>query len=201
MQPIGEWVVGEACRQSRRWQDMGLEPVKIAVNLSPSQFRHQRLTRVVDHALKETGLLPGLLELEITETAVMVNVGMAAELMSRLKAVGIRLCLDDFGVGNTSLVGLKQFPIDTVKVDGSFLRMVETSPTDAAIVSAIIGIGDSLGLLVIGEGVETPGQMRFLRERGCETMQGFLFSQPLPPAEVAGMLRESALRREATPIA
>jgi len=201
MQPIGEWVVGEACRQSRLWQDAGLQPVKIAVNLAASQFRQQRLTRVVERALKDTGLSPDLLELEITETAVMMNIGMAAELMARLKAVGVRLCLDDFGVGNTSLVRLKQFPIDTVKVDGSFLRTVETNPTDAAIVSAIIGIGESLGLLVIGEGVETPGQMRFLRERGCETMQGFLFSQPVSPPEVARMLRESSLRAETIPLA
>ncbi len=195
IQPIGEWVVAEACRQSRAWQDEGLEPMRIAVNLSASQFRHQRLHRVVETAIREAALSPELLELEMTETAVMMNVGMGADLMARLKAVGVRLCLDDFGVGNTSLVRLKQFPIDTVKVDGSFLRTVDINPTDAAIVSAIIGIGDSLGLLVIGEGVELPGQMRFLRERGCNTMQGFLFSRPRSAEDAARILRGS-LRAE-----
>jgi len=128
----------------------------------------------------------------------MMNIGVATELMFRLKQVGPRLCLDDFGVGNTSLVHLKQFPIDTVKVDGSFLRAVETSPTDAAIVSAIIGIGESLDLLVIGEGVETRGQARFLRDRGCHTMQGFLFSGPVDAEEAGRLLRAGALETNET---
>lgn len=143
-------------------------------------------------------ICPELLELEMTETAVMMNIGVATELMFRLKQVGPRLCLDDFGVGNTSLVHLKQFPIDTVKVDGSFLRAVETSPTDAAIVSAIIGIGESLDLLVIGEGVETRGQARFLRDRGCHTMQGFLFSGPVDAEEAGRLLRAGALETNET---
>jgi diguanylate cyclase (GGDEF)-like protein/PAS domain S-box-containing protein len=200
MHPIGEWVVGEACRQSRAWQEAGLEPTKIAVNLSASQFRQEGLERVVGRELRMASLSPELLELEINETAVMMNVSVAAELMSRLKRVGVRLCLDDFGVGSTSLVHLKQFPIDTVKVDGSFVRAVETSVTDAAIVSAIIGIGESLDLLVIGEGVETPGQVQFLRERGCDTMQGFLLGRPVGAAEVEGILRESGVRSDGMPL-
>jgi EAL domain-containing protein (putative c-di-GMP-specific phosphodiesterase class I) len=194
MHAIGEWVLAEACRQARAWRQAGLPPVRIAVNLSASQFRQERLAAAVTGALQRSALEPELLELEITETAVMTNVELAAALMSRLKETGTRICLDDFGVGNTSLVYLKQLPIDTLKVDGSFLRTVENNPTDAAIVSAIIGIGDSLGLLVIAEGVETLGQMRFLRDRGCNTMQGFLFSRPVPPADVPDLLRDGSLR-------
>jgi EAL domain-containing protein (putative c-di-GMP-specific phosphodiesterase class I) len=194
-------VLAEACEKSRGWRQASVEPVRIAVNLSASQLRQQRLTAVVRQVLRDSALDPQLLELEITETAVTMNVELAAGLMARLKDTGVRLCLDDFGVGSTSLMHLKELPIDTLKVDGSFLRTVEANATDAAIVSAIIGIGDSLGLLVVGEGVETSGQMQFLRERGCDTMQGFLFSRPVGAADVPAMLRQGSLKIECVPSA
>ncbi len=197
IEPIGEWVLLEACKQNRSWQEAGFEPVRMAVNLSPSQFRQKRLTRAVAQALRDSNLDPAWLELEITETAVMANVSYAVQLMARLKENGVRLCLDDFGIGHASLRYLKQFPVNTIKVDGSFLRTVESNPTDAAIVSAIIGIGESMNLQVIGEAVETPSQLQFLRERGCDIMQGFLFSQAVNANAATELIRQNKVIREA----
>ncbi len=190
IESIGEWVVREACAQLREWQEEGLPTVKVAVNLSPLQFHQRNLAGVMREVLTTAGLDPRLLELELTENTAMRNVDFSAKLMADLKAMGLGLCLDDFGVGYTSLVYLKRFPLDTVKIDRSFLGSLDRTPGDAAIVSAILGIARSLGLGVIGEGVETDAQCRFLLSQGCEIMQGFLFSRPVPAPVMAELLRD-----------
>jgi diguanylate cyclase (GGDEF)-like protein/PAS domain S-box-containing protein len=197
IEPIGEWVLKQTCRQNKSWQRENLAPVMIAVNLSPVQFHQQNLVAAVRQALGESGLDPRHLQLEITESTAMRNVDFSIRLMGRLKEMGVSLCLDDFGVGYTSLIYLKQFPLDTVKIDRGFLGGPRTDDSDAAIISAIIAIAHSLGLGVIGEGIETPAQLRLLLERDCETMQGYLFGRPVPPEEATLLLREQQAKRVA----
>jgi diguanylate cyclase (GGDEF)-like protein/PAS domain S-box-containing protein len=207
IEPIGEWVLKRTCAQNKEWQREDLPAVQIAVNLSPVQFHQQDLIAVVRRALGESGLDPRYLQLELTESTAMRNVDFSIRLMARLKEMGVGLCLDDFGVGYTSLVYLKQFPLDTVKIDRMFLNGASPSPgsaawrgadsSEAAIISAIIGIARSLGLGVIGEGVETSGQLRLLLERDCEVMQGYLFSKPVPAGTAAALLREQRLQHTA----
>lgn len=193
IETIGEWVLRETCTQVKAWQDEGLPRVRAAVNLSPLQFHQRNLVGVVQEALDATGLDPAYLELELTESTAMRNVDFSVKLMASLKAMGLRLCLDDFGVGYTSLVYLKQFPLDTVKIDRTFLSALQQAASDAAIISAIIGIARSLGLGIIGEGVETDAQLRFLLAHGCEVMQGYLFARPVPAPAMARLLRERML--------
>ena len=201
IEPIGEWVLRHTCAQNKAWQRENLPPVKMAVNLSPLQFHQQNLVAVVRQALGESGLDPRYLQLELTESAAMRNVDFSAKMMARLKGMGVGLCMDDFGVGYTSLVYLKQFPLDTIKIDRTFLRALETDASNATIISAVIAIARSLGLGIIGEGVETPTQVRLLLERDCEVMQGYFFSEPLP-AEAAGeLLREQQTKRTAIQVA
>jgi EAL domain-containing protein (putative c-di-GMP-specific phosphodiesterase class I) len=198
IEPIGEWVLRHTCAQNKTWQRENLPPVKIAVNLSPLQFQQQNLIAVVRQALGESGLDPRYLQLELTESAAMRNVDFSAKMMARLKGMGVGLCMDDFGVGYTSLVYLKQFPLDTIKIDRTFLRALETDASNATIISAVIAIARSLGLGIIGEGVETPTQVRLLLERDCEVMQGYFFSEPLPADSATALLREQ--RSQRTPI-
>jgi diguanylate cyclase (GGDEF)-like protein len=186
---IGKWVLHTACAQSMAWQRAGLAPVQIAVNLSPRQLADPGLVADVRRVLGETKLAPELLELEVTESSVMHNVDRAVEVMTALREMGVRLAIDDFGTGYSSLAQLKRFPIDTLKVDRSFIRDIPDDLEDRAIAEAIIAMGRTLSLTVVAEGVETDAQKEFLRTRACDQMQGFLFSQPVTADEFAALLR------------
>ena len=188
--PIGKWVLTTACAQNVAWQRAGLPPVCIAVNLSPRQFADDELLRDLDAALRDSGMDPMLLELEITESMVMGNIDRAARQLTAIKERGVRLAIDDFGTGYSSLAQIKRFPIDTIKVDRSFIRDLPQDSEDRAITQAIIAMGKTLSLTVVAEGVETQAQQDFLTEHACDEMQGFLFSRPIPPEEFADFLRE-----------
>jgi EAL domain-containing protein (putative c-di-GMP-specific phosphodiesterase class I) len=178
--PIGRSVLREACRQVRAWQDAGLPAVPVAVNISAVEFRDKNFLAGVAQILKETGIAPRYLEMELTESVLMQDSESSLSLLAALKAMGVQLAIDDFGTGYSSLSYLKRFPIDILKIDQSFVRDVASEPNDAAIVNAVIGIGKNLKQRVIAEGVETEAQLAFLRTWQCETGQGFLFSHPLP---------------------
>jgi len=187
--PVGDWVLGEACRQLKAWQADGTAPVPIAVNLSPRQFREKDLPARIERAAREHAIAPGQLELEITETALMSNDADVVATLGALRAVGIGIALDDFGTGYSSLSYLKRFPITAVKIDQSFVRGVLTDANDAAISLSVIGIGRSLGLKVIAEGVESEGQLEFLRGNGCDEAQGYLIARPAGADETAEFIR------------
>jgi len=186
--PIGRWVLFTACEQSVAWQKAGLPPVCMSVNLSPRQFSDPGLLSDVAKALQTTGLEPGLLEPEITESVVMHDTERAIRLLKAIKEMGLRLALDDFGTGYSSLGQLKRFPIDTLKVDRSFIRDLSSDPEDRAITEAIIAMGRTLSLTVIAEGVETEEQEEFLRQHACDQMQGFYFSKPIAADQFAELL-------------
>ncbi len=179
---IGEWVLRTACKEARKSQEGG-KPFVISVNLSVSQFRQQNLVSIVESALKDAELPPQLLELEITETMSMKNPEDTMTVLRKLKDLGIRIAIDDFGTGYSSLSYLKRFPIDTLKIDRSFIIDIPENSRDAEIVKAIITMAHSLDLSVIAEGVETDPQAQYLLENGCESMQGYLFSPPVPLVE------------------
>ncbi len=187
--PIGRWVLRTACEQSVAWQRAGLPAVRMSVNLSLRQLGDEGLTGEVESVLDETGLDPELLELEVTESMIMHNAERAVEVLARIKALGVRLAIDDFGTGYSSLAHLKRFPIDTLKVDRSFIREVPSDPEDRAITEAIIAMGKTLSLTVVAEGVETPEQQAFLSQHACDEMQGYYFSTPIPSEEFARLLR------------
>jgi diguanylate cyclase (GGDEF)-like protein/PAS domain S-box-containing protein len=178
--PIGEWVLKEACRQAKAWADERQTPIRMSVNLSARQFQHRNLVEVVDRILAETKLTPELLELELTESTLMMDIDKGIEILNEIKKLGVHISIDDFGTGYSSLGHLKRFPIDRIKVDRMFIDSVITDEDDAAIVSATIGIAKSLRMKSIAEGVETEDQLAYLKELGCDEMQGFLFSKPLP---------------------
>ena len=188
---LGYWVLETACRQVRQWQDAGYEHLTVAVNLSAIQFRQHDLLEQVHNTLDATGICAHQLELEITESTIMNNIDTAASTMRALHCSGVRISIDDFGTGYSSLSHLKRFPINTVKIDRSFIRDITTDSDDAAIVSAIITMAHNMGLKVIAEGVETQEQLDFLRSRECEEVQGFLFSPPVPHHEAYALLDQS----------
>jgi EAL domain-containing protein (putative c-di-GMP-specific phosphodiesterase class I)/CheY-like chemotaxis protein len=188
--PIGEWVMKTACAQNRAWQAAGLSPLTMAVNLSPRQFRQEGLAETVARILRETGLEPRYLELEIVESLIMHDVQSATLILKKLKELGVQLTMDDFGTGYSSLSYLKQFPFDKMKIDQSFVREITSDPDSAAIVRTIIAMAHSLHLRVVAEGVETEGQLSYLRSHGCEEMQGFYFSRPVPSGAFEQLLRE-----------
>ncbi|HWP46326.1 MAG TPA: EAL domain-containing protein [Candidatus Limnocylindrales bacterium] len=188
--PLGEWVLLTACAQNKAWQDAGLPPLRMAVNLSISHFKREDLTKMLAQVLEKTGLHPSYLELELTESIGMENVERAITKLQELKALGVKLSIDDFGTGYSSLSYLKRFPIDTLKIDQSFVQHIPTNPNDAAITTAIIAMAHSLNLKVIAEGVETEEQLTFLRPYRCDEMQGFLFSKPMPAEEFIQFFRE-----------
>src|SRR3977135_1040772 len=171
------------------WQRRGLRPVTMAVNLSPRQFADANLLHDVDEALLASGMSPVLLQLEVTESMVMRNVSRAIKAPDAIQSRGIRLAIDDFGTGYSSMSLMKQFPIDTIKIDRSFVRDLEKSTEDRAITLAIINMGKALGLTVVAEGVETTEQDAFLRGHACDELQGYLFSRPVPAANVPSLLR------------
>jgi diguanylate cyclase (GGDEF)-like protein/PAS domain S-box-containing protein len=177
--PIGEWVLRSACAQTKSWRDCGFTSLRVSVNLSPRQFQQPDLLLMIERQLKETGLDPAHLELEVTESSVMKNAESAINTLHELKAMGIKISIDDFGSGYSSLSYLKHLPIDVLKIDQSFVRDMTTDPKDAAIVMAIIQLAHSLQLKVNAEGVETEEQLRFLRLLRCDEMQGYLFCRPL----------------------
>jgi diguanylate cyclase (GGDEF)-like protein len=182
---IGPWVLRTACAQAAAWHEQDLRELRVAVNLSARQFQQVELAEHVRKALRETGLPPHCLELEITETNAMQNTEAAVRTFAELKALGVRISIDDFGIGYSSLGTLKRLPIDVIKVDRSFIRDITTDPDDAAIVTAVIGMAHTLKLKVVAEGVDTEEQLTFLRAQGCDLMQGHLFG-PAAPAEECG---------------
>ena len=187
--PLGEWIIGEACRQGQRWHDEGLPPLTIAVNVSPRQVQLTDLVGCIASALKETGYSAALLELEITESALAEREDEALLTMRQLRDLGLRLAVDDFGTGYSSLAQLKRFPIDVLKIDQGFVRDIPQSSDDMAISAAIIAMGHSMDLRVLAEGVETAEQLAFLRERGCDSYQGYFCSRPVPAEAFAALVR------------
>jgi diguanylate cyclase (GGDEF)-like protein/PAS domain S-box-containing protein len=187
---LGEWVMRTACLQNKAWQDAGLTPMRLSVNFSARQFQQPAFITAVAEILKETNLDPRWLELEITESSIMKEPDLAIEKLHELKLMGIRVAIDDFGTGYSSLNYLKRFPIDTLKIDKTFVADVCKDPHDTAIVRAIITLGHALDLTVIAEGVETQGQLKYLSSLGCDIVQGFLFSKSLPASVFEELLIE-----------
>ncbi|MBD2848458.1 EAL domain-containing protein [Paenibacillus sp. IB182496] len=188
--PLGEWVLAEACRQNKRWQEAGLPPIVVSVNLSMRQFKQQRLVERVREILEESGLEPRYLELEVTESMT-AEVEYAIQTLTQLKALGLKISVDDFGTGYSSLLYLKRFPIDKLKIDRSFVSDLIHDSNDAAIVTTIATMARHLKLRVTAEGVETIGQLEFLREQRCEEAQGYYFARPIPSNEFADWYRRS----------
>jgi len=185
---VGEWIIDEACRQIAAWSAAGVRDMRVAVNVSSRQFVEGDLEGVVRAALDKHGVEPSLLELELTESALMSNAEHTTEVLTRLKAIGLRVGIDDFGTGYSSLAYLKRFPIDKLKIDIAFVRDIVTNPDDAAIALAIISMAHSLHMQVVAEGVETRAQMAYLRRHRCDEIQGFHFSRALPPAQLAELV-------------
>jgi EAL domain-containing protein (putative c-di-GMP-specific phosphodiesterase class I) len=183
----------EACAQNMAWQRRGLRPVSMAVNLSPRQFVDECLLQDIDEALAASGMSPVLLQLEVTESMMMRNVPRAIKVLDAIQSRGIRLAIDDFGTGYSSMSLMKQLPIDTIKIDRSFIRDLPDDSEDRAIAQAIISMGKALGMTVVAEGVETSEQEAFLRSHGCDEMQGFLFSKPLADEQLADLLRPAPM--------
>ncbi|HEX7644888.1 MAG TPA: EAL domain-containing protein [Burkholderiaceae bacterium] len=190
--PLSQWVIQEALSQNRRWQELGLPSLRVAINLSARQFVDEELLTDTLRALRESTLDPSLLELEITESMMMHNTEKTVQILSELRRVGIRIAIDDFGIGYSSLSHLKRFPIDTIKIDRSFIKDVPGDKADEAITEAIIAMSKSLQIKVVAEGVESLEQLRFLRARGCDEIQGYFFSRPVSAAEFARLLTENS---------
>jgi EAL domain-containing protein (putative c-di-GMP-specific phosphodiesterase class I) len=186
---IGRWVLREACRQARTWQDAGLPPLPIAVNVSAVEFRDKGFVEGLRTVLSETGLEARYLELELTEGVLMERADSTAAVLQELKTMGIRLAVDDFGTGYSSLSYLQQFPIDVLKIDQSFVHRITGDPDDCPIVSAIISMGKSLKHLVVAEGIETQKQLAFLQAQHCAEGQGYLFSRPVAAAQFSHLLQ------------
>jgi len=179
-----------ACTQNRVWQERGLKPVSIAVNLSMRQFRQKNFLDAVARILKETGLDPKYLDLELTESVLMEDAESVIDILNKLKATGIRLTIDDFGTGYSSLEYLKRMPINMLKIAQSFIRDITSDPDDATIATTIIRMGHSLGIEVIAEGVETVEQLNLLKGMQCDKIQGYLASRPVPAGEVEKFLEK-----------
>jgi diguanylate cyclase (GGDEF)-like protein/PAS domain S-box-containing protein len=188
--PLGEWVLRTACRQNRAWQDAGYPPIPISVNLSPRQLARGDIVEVVERILRETGLAAQYLELEITESVMTTDVEKSFALLTQLRALGVKISLDDFGTGYSSLSYLKRFPVDTLKIDQSFVRDIATDQDSAAIVKAIISLGRNLNLTVLAEGIETEDQFQFLLANGCDEGQGYLMSKPVPNKNFVDLLTQ-----------
>jgi diguanylate cyclase (GGDEF)-like protein/PAS domain S-box-containing protein len=188
--PIGEWVLHEACAQAKSWQRLGLPPLRIAVNISPVQFRGQDVYQMVVKALRDTGLDPSSLELELTESIIMDETEVAAKSLRRLRELGVLFALDDFGTGYSSLSHVKRFTVDRLKIDQTFIRNLTAETHDAAIVRAIISLSRGLKLKVIAEGVETVQQLAYVRAEGCDEIQGLYYSPPIPAEDFVALVRE-----------
>jgi diguanylate cyclase (GGDEF)-like protein len=186
--PIGEWVVREACRQARAWQDEGLPFLRVAVNVSPTQFRQSGFPNMVREALQTYSLDPSCLEIELTEATLMSNAERSVAMLEQLSRLGVLVAIDDFGTGYSSMTYLQRFPIDKLKIDRSFIRDLDSNPDDASIVRAIISLAHGLRLKVVAEGVESEAQLDILRRMGCDQYQGFLRSPAVPATQIAALL-------------
>ncbi len=191
--PIGKWVLETACAQNMAWQRQGLPAIRIAVNLSPRQFADPNLLHDIRTALEKSGMPAQLLELEITESMVMLNVERTVRVLEAIRSLGITLAIDDFGTGYSSMSLVKKFPIDALKIDRSFVREIMNDSEDKAIADAIIALGRALNLTVVAEGVETAEQEAFLRAHNCDEIQGYLISRPVPADEFAAFLANHTL--------
>jgi len=189
--PVGEWILRSVCEQFRRWEQEGIAPRPIAVNLSARQFQRKNMADTAEKLLRESGVKPGLLELELTESLLMSDAKEAIETLHQLKHLGVQLSVDDFGTGYSSLAYLKRFPLDELKIDREFIRDATNDPDAAAITIAIINLAHSLQLRVVAEGVETEGQLNFLRLHDCDEIQGFYFAHPVPVEACTRMLIEN----------
>jgi len=187
--PIGKWVLRAACRQNVAWQQQGLAHLTMAVNLTPQQFYDQHLLADVAEILAETGMDSNLLELELSESLVMRDMAKNLPILTGLKDMGIRIAIDDFGVGYLSLARLKQIPLDTIKIDRTYIRDIVEMDENKDLATAIVAIGRALGLTVVAQGVETKDQADFLRQNVCGELQGFYLNRPLPADQVAELLR------------
>jgi EAL domain-containing protein (putative c-di-GMP-specific phosphodiesterase class I) len=188
--PIGQWVLEESCRWASRWQVFAgsHHPLVVSVNLSARQFQHPDLLADIERTLHETGLDPRQLKLEITESVVMQDANATIDTLQALKAIGVRVAIDDFGTGYSSLSYLKRLPVDTLKIDRSFVNGLGHDAQDTAIVDSVVALARTLELSVTGEGVETNAQAQHLRDLGCQRGQGFLFARPLPPEDLERLL-------------
>lgn len=195
--PIGEWVLREACRQGKAWEHSDIGPIRVAVNVSGRQFRDDALLPMVERILAETELPPQLLELEVTETAMIEDEDEAVKTLRALKNLGVHISLDDFGTGYSSLNLVHRLPLDSLKVDGSFIRGIEQNADSRTIVRSIVLLGQGLGLEVVAEGVETEAQIEFLRSCGCNQIQGYWYMRPVPSDELAQKLRDQSWRKKA----
>ena len=189
--PIGEWVIRTACAQNKAWQKAGMPRMRVAVNLSARQFQHANLLEMVEWVLKEVDLDPQCLEFEITESIAMENVDFTLTILKRFKEMGVGISIDDFGTGYSSLNYLKQFPIDILKIDRSFIRELTVDANNQAIVSAVIALAHSLNFKVTAEGVETPEQLDFLKRQKCDNMQGYFFSKPVPTEQFEALVMQN----------
>jgi EAL domain-containing protein (putative c-di-GMP-specific phosphodiesterase class I) len=193
--PIGEWVLKTACAQAKKWHNQGILAATVAVNVSAVQFRQEGFCDLIKRVLDETGLPAQYLELELTEGVLLSNADKMISVLQELRQMGLKLAIDDFGTGYSSLSYLKQFRVNKLKIDRSFIRDIATDSDDAAITAAIISMAKSLNLIVIAEGVETEVQMTFLREHLCDEIQGYYFSKPIKAVEVAERLRSSQIEQ------
>lgn len=181
---IGEWALYEACKMNKYWQNEGYGHITIGVNLSPKQFYHPDITNMISNVLKDTGLNPKYLEFEITESTVMNNIEIAADILNNIRSTGAQIVLDHFGVGATAISHLKQFPISAIKIDKSFIKGIPNNPNDIAITNAFIALTHNFGLEVVAEGVETAEQVQYLSAHDCDMVQGYFFSYPLPAQKI-----------------
>lgn len=187
---IGEWALREACKINKFWQDEGYEHLSIAVNISPKQFQHPHIVDIIESALKETGLHPSYLELEINESTIMTDMASAAQKLEAIKAIGVEISIDHFGLGYTSISQLKYLPITSIKIDQNFIKGIPLKPNDLAITSAIIALAHNLGLMVVAEGVETAEQVQYLANLNCDIIQGYFLSHPLPSQKIILQFRK-----------
>jgi EAL domain-containing protein (putative c-di-GMP-specific phosphodiesterase class I) len=191
--PLGEWVIREACIQCKEWHDLGLTQLSVSVNISAQQFHKQNLETLISQVLVETGLPPSALELELTESTIMQEPAKATIILNNLKALGITISIDDFGTGFSSLSYLKQFPIDILKIDKSFIMNLEWDDANASIATAVVSLAHSLNLKVVAEGIETSKQLNFLKGIACDFGQGYLISRPVEVAEAISIVKENYL--------
>jgi EAL domain-containing protein (putative c-di-GMP-specific phosphodiesterase class I) len=190
---LGDWVLREACRQNKAWQDAGMAPITMCVNVSARQFRDEGWVAGVEQALQDTGLSPEYLELELTESVIMHDAQEAIAAMRKLQSIGVHFSIDDFGTGYSSLGALKGFPVARLKIAQSFVRNLPYDANDRSIATAVISLGQTLNMKVIAEGVETAAQLAFLQESHRDEVQGYHFSRPVESAAVADMLHRQAV--------
>lgn len=195
---VGEWIIESVCKQIATWEQAGIHAVRVAINLSAKQFLSDRLEAVVDHSLTTHQINPQHIQIEITESSIVENTDEAIQIMRRLNAKGMQISIDDFGTGYSSLINLKRYPLNTVKIDRSFIRDITTDPDDAAIVKAVISMAHALSLVVVAEGVETKEQLEFLVAEGCDEVQGFYFSPAIPAAQCNGILQSQGCSLQTT---